>query len=238
VTTLLLVRHGRTAANAAAVLAGWTPGVELDELGRSQAQALAERLRPVPLAAIVSSPLDRCRQTAEAVAAGRAGGRPAAIETDDRLGEAHYGDWTGKELKKLAKEPLWKVVQQHPSGAVFPGDEGEGLAHLQARAVAAVRDGNTRLGPDATWLACSHADVIKSVVADALGLHLDLFQRIVVDPCSLTVIRYTPARPFLVRLNDVGGGVGDLLPSRRRRRGAGRVADSDAVVGGGAGGAG
>lgn len=230
-TTLLLVRHGRTAANTAAVLAGWTPGVELDERGQSQAAALAERLRPVPLTAVVSSPLQRCVETAGAIAARR---DRLQVETDDRLGEARYGDWTGQQLKQLVKDPLWKVVQQHPSAAVFPGADGEGLAHTQARAVAAVRDWNARLGADATWLACSHADVIKAVVADALGLHLDLFQRIVVDPCSLTVLRYTATRPFLVRLNDTGGAVDDLLPPKRRRRP--RPAGSDAVIGGGAGG--
>jgi len=233
VSTVLLVRHGRTKANATAILAGWTPAVGLDEQGREQAQALGERLRPVPLTAIVSSPLDRCLQTAAALADGRG---DLDVQTDDRLGEARYGDWTGQELKKLAKDPLWKVVQQHPSAAVFPGDGGEGLAQTQARAVAAVREWNTRLGPDATWLACSHGDVIKAVVADALGLHLDLFQRIVVDPCSLTVVRYTPTRPFVLRLNDTGGGVSALLPPKRRRRR--RTADADAVVGGGAGDAG
>ncbi len=239
-TTLLLVRHGRTAANAAAVLAGWTPRVGLDDHGRGQAEALAGRLRLVPVAAIVSSPLDRCLQTAEAISAGREAGQGGGVQPDDRLGEARYGDWTGKELKKLAKDPLWRVVQQHPSGAVFPGNGGEALAHTQARAVAAVRDWNARLGSDATWLACSHADVIKSVVADALGLHLDLFQRIVVDPCSLTVIRYTSTRPFLIRLNDTGGTVGDLMPPKRRsrRRSPGTSQESDAVVGGGAGSAG
>lgn len=232
-TTVLLVRHGRTKANATAVLAGWTPGVGLDEHGQAQAAALAARLQPVPLGAIVSSPLDRCLQTAELIAAGR---DTTTVQCDKRLGEARYGDWTGQELKKLAKDPLWRVVQSHPSAVVFPGPEGEGLAQTQARAVAAVRDWNSRLGPDATWLACTHADVIKSIVADALGLHLDLFQRIVVDPCSLTVIRYTTTRPFLIRLNDIGGAVDDLIPPKRRRRS--RPANSDAVVGGGAGGAG
>ena len=234
VTTVLLVRHGRTEANASGVLAGWTPGVGLDERGQAQSAALGARLRPVPLAAVVSSPLERCLQTAAAVAAGRDG---VGVTSDDRLGEARYGDWTGRELKKLAKEPLWKVVQQHPSAAVFPGPEGEPLAHTQARAVAAVRDWNSRLGAEATWLACTHGDVVKAIVADALGMHLDLFQRIVVDPCSVTVIRYTETRPFLVRLNDTGGGVEDLLPPKRRRRRP-RKAASDAVVGGGAGSAG
>jgi probable phosphomutase (TIGR03848 family) len=199
--------------------------------------ALAERLRPVPLAAIVSSPLDRCVQTAEAIVATRDG---VAVQRDERFGEARYGDWTGQELKRLTKDPMWKVVQLHPSAAVFPGVDGESLAHTQARAVAAVREWNEKLGSEATWLACSHADVIKAVAADALGLHLDLFQRIVVDPCSVTVIRYSPTRPFVLRLNDVGGSVADLLPKKRRRRSRADRGDgsSDAIVGGGAGGAG
>ncbi|MCF6734207.1 histidine phosphatase family protein [Blastococcus sp. KM273129] len=229
-TTVILLRHGRSTANTGGVLAGWTPGVELDETGQAQVRAVGERLAQVPLAAVVSSPLERCRQTAGALLAGR----DLELATDDRLGEARYGDWTGRPLKELAKEPLWKVVQQHPSAAVFPGAEGEGLAQTQARAVAAVREWNARLGPDAVWLACSHGDVIKAVLADALGLHLDQFQRIVVDPASISVVTYTETRPFVVRINDTGGDVAALVPpprkGRRRRR-----AGSDAVVGGGAG---
>jgi probable phosphomutase (TIGR03848 family) len=229
VTTVLLLRHGRTTANTGGVLAGWTPGVQLDETGAAQAQAVGERLAKVPLAAVVSSPLERCRQTADAVVAGR----DAEVQTDDRLGEARYGDWTGRTLKELVKEPLWKVVQQHPSAAVFPGAEGEGLAQTQARAVAAVREWNAKLGPDAVWLACSHGDVIKAILADALGLHLDQFQRIVVDPASISVVTYTETRPFVVRMNDVGGDVSALIPQPRKRRR--RRPSSDAVVGGGAG---
>jgi probable phosphomutase (TIGR03848 family) len=229
VTTVLLLRHGRTTANAGGVLAGWTPGVELDETGTAQVRAVGERLAKVPLAAIVSSPLERCRQTADAVAAGR----DLEVQADDRLGEARYGDWTGRTIKDLVREPLWKVVQQHPSAAVFPGPEGEGLAETQARAVAAVRAWNATLGPDAVWLACSHGDVIKAILADALGLHLDQFQRIVVDPASVSVVTYTETRPFVVRVNDTGGDVSGLIPPPRRRRRA--KASSDAVVGGGAG---
>jgi probable phosphomutase (TIGR03848 family) len=229
VTTVLLLRHGRTTANAAGVLAGWTPGVRLDDAGTAQAGAVGERLARLPLAAVVSSPLERCVQTADAVAQGR----KLQVQTDGRLGEARYGDWTGRTIKELSKEPLWKVVQQHPSAAVFPGAEGEGLAQTQARAVAAVRAWNATLGPDAVWLACSHGDVIKAILADALGLHLDQFQRIVVDPASISVVTYTDTRPFVVRVNDTGGDVSGLLPPpRRRRRGK---ASSDAVVGGGAG---
>ena len=229
-TTVVLLRHGRTTANAGGVLAGWTPGVQLDDAGRAQVQAVGERLAQVPLAAIVSSPLERCLQTADAVAAGR----ELTVQTDERLGEARYGDWTGRTIKEMAKEPLWKVVQQHPSAAVFPGPEGEGLAQTQARAVAAIRAWNAQLGPDAVWLACSHGDVIKAILADALGLHLDQFQRIVVDPASVSIVTYTETRPFVVRVNDSGGDVSGLLPAPKRGRR--RKALSDAVVGGGAGG--
>ena len=227
-TTVVLVRHGLTRLTGP-VLAGWTPGLHLDERGEAQAAAVAERLRPLPLAAVVSSPLDRCLDTAGAVLAGR----DLTLQVDDRLGECRYGDWTGRPLKELAKDPLWKVVQTHPSAVVFPGPEGEALRDTQVRAVAAVRHWNTELGPDATWLACSHGDVIKAVVADAMGLHLDQFQRIVIDPCSVTVIRYTELRPFVVRVNDTGGGVADLLPAPRKGRR--RKASSDAAVGGGSG---
>ena len=227
-TTVILLRHGRTTANTGGVLAGWTPGVLLDETGAAQVRAVGERLAKVPLAAVVSSPLERCRQTADAVAEGR----DLEVQSDDRLGEARYGDWTGRTLKDLVKEPLWKVVQQHPSAAVFPGPEGEGLAQTQARAVSAVREWNAKLGPGAVWLACSHGDVIKAILADALGLHLDQFQRIVVDPASISVVTYTETRPFVVRVNDTGGDVSGLIPPPKRRR---RKASSDAAVGGGAG---
>jgi probable phosphomutase (TIGR03848 family) len=225
-STVLLIRHGLTAMTGP-VLAGWTPEVSLNERGRQQAAELAGRLAPVPLAAIVASPLERCQQTAAAVAADR----PVEVTTEERVGECHYGEWTGQDLKKLSKDPLWRVVQAHPSAAVFPG--GEGLAQTQARAVAAVRDWNARLGPEATYAVVSHGDVIKALLADALGMHLDLFQRIVVDPCSLSVIRYTELRPFVARLNDTGGAVSDLIPPKRRGRR--RAASSDAAVGGGAG---
>ncbi len=231
--TLILLRHGRSTANTAGVLAGRSPGIALDEQGQRQAEALAERLAPVPLAATISSPLQRCQETLGPLLASRQL-QPAL---DDRLAEVDYGEWTGCELKKLGKEPLWKVVQSHPSAAVFPG--GEGLAAMQARAVAAVREWDAKLvaehGAEVVWLMCSHGDVIKAVLADALGLHLDGFQRIVVEPCSISVISYTPTRPFVGRLNDNGGDVSGLVPPKRRGRRRKR-ASSDATVGGSTGG--
>ncbi|SDR25456.1 histidine phosphatase family protein [Thermostaphylospora chromogena] len=230
-TTLLLARHGLTDLTGP-VLAGWTPGVRLSEKGRRQAEALAARLASLELDAIVSSPLERCVQTAEAIAAGREGMR---VEVDERFAECRYGEWTGRPLKELAEDPLWPVVQAHPSAAVFPG--GEALAAVQRRAVDAVREWNERLGPKAVYLVCSHGDVIKAIVADALGLHLDQFQRITADPASLTAVRYTPLRPFVLRLNDVGGDVAGLRPPEEpeRQDGGENLAESDAVVGGGAG---
>lgn len=229
--TVLLVRHGLTAMTGP-VLAGHTPGVHLDERGRAQAEAMAARLVPVPLAAVVTSPLERCVETAQAVL----GGRSLVSSIEPRLAEVRYGDWTGKPLKDLAKQPMWRVVQAHPSAVVFPGAEGEALAGAQSRAVSAVREWDARIaasaGPDAVWLACSHGDIIKAILADALGLHLDLFQRIVVDPCSVSVVRYTDTRPFVLRVNDTGGDVAALLPPKRRRR---RKPAADAAVGGGAG---
>jgi probable phosphomutase (TIGR03848 family) len=244
VTLVFLVRHGLTAGTGS-VLTGRTPGIGLDDRGRGQAAALAARLADVALDAIVSSPLRRCRETAAAIAAAR-DGHEAAVTVDARFAEVAYGDWTGKPIKRLAREPLWRVVQAHPSAVRFPGPDGESLPGVQERAVAAIRDWNARLGHKAAYLVCSHGDVIKSILADSLGMHLDMFQRIQVDPCSVSVIRYTPLRPFVVRMNDTGTGVAGLArpgpaagrPEAARGEAAGRsgLSEGDAVIGGGAGG--
>lgn len=232
VATLLLVRHGRSTANDKGVLAGRAPGVLLDDVGARQARSTAERLATLPLAAVVSSPLERCRQTAEAIVGTHAGS--PVLHTDDRFTECGYGDWTGQELKKLAKEKLWKVVQAHPSAAEFPG--GESIRDMQARAVSAARDWDAKVteqeGADALWVAVSHGDVIKAILADALGTHLDNFQRIVVDPATVSAIYYTSMRPFVVRYNEHGDLAG-LAPTRKRRRR--KTMSSDAAVGGGSG---
>src|SRR3954451_17729961 len=211
------------------VLAGRTPGVHLDERGQKQATDVAARIAALNLAAIVTSPMERCVETAEAIR----GAQAATPEwhVDDRLIECGYGDWTGRPLKELMKEPLWKIVQTQPSAVRFPN--GEALAEMATRAVASVRAWDEALGEDAVWVACTHGDIIKAIVADALGLHLDQYQRIVPDPCSVSVIRYTATRPYVIRVNDVGGDLSGFAPPKRRRR---RSADSDATVGGGAGG--
>jgi probable phosphomutase (TIGR03848 family) len=225
---VLLIRHGRTTANSSGTLAGWTPGVQLDDVGQEQVAALGSRIAGVPLTAVVTSPLERCRQTTTVLL----GDREVPVHLDEAVAEVRYGDWTGQSLKVLAKDPLWKVVQQHPSNAHFPGDDGESLAAMQSRAVAAVRSWNSELGPEAVYALVSHGDVIKAVLADALGLHLDLFQRIVVDPASLSVVHYGNTRPFVERMNDSGGDVSALHPPKRRRK---TRKHDDAAVGGGAG---
>jgi probable phosphomutase (TIGR03848 family) len=239
VATVLLVRHGRTAANTSGVLAGWTPGIGLDEHGRGQAEAMAARIAAagIEIRRVVSSPLQRCQETAAILVASAADGIP--VEADERLGEARYGSWTGRKLAELAKEDLWRVVQDQPSAVRFPdGDEypGESMAQMQSRALDAVRSLDAEVekahGADAVWVAVSHGDVIKAVLADAAGAHLDQFQRILVDPASVSVVRYTARRPFLLRSNDNGGDLAGLKPPPQPPAEDDR---GDAVVGGGAG---
>lgn len=233
-TLVLVVRHGLTASTGTA-LTGWTPGISLDDRGRAQARAVGARLAALPIDAIISSPLDRCQETAQAIAAAREG-TPLPVQIDERVGEVHYGDWTGQPLKRLAKDPLWRVVQAHPSAVRFPGPGGESMAGMQARAVGAVRDWNERLGRDAVYVICSHGDVIKSILADSLGMHLDMCQRIQVDPCSLSVIRYTPLRPFVLRMNDIAGDLSGLKRPSSQASAASARHEEEAQVGGGAGG--
>ena len=220
--TVILVRHGRTTANATAVLAGRTPGVVLDEVGREQALRAGERLAPLSLARLVTSPLERTRETAAAIAAAQAGD----VETteDGGLVEVDYGEWQGKNLKDLGRDDLWKVVQRQPSAVTFPG--GESLRDAAARAVTAVRHHDAEVssqhGDEAVWALVSHGDILKAVLAEALGSHLDQFQRIVVDPGSISVIRYTAERPYVLAVNTCEGRVAlppvsaDAVPGGRR----------------------
>jgi probable phosphomutase (TIGR03848 family) len=244
---VMLVRHGRTTANASGLLAGRTSGVLLDETGEVQAKDAGERLAAVPLAAIVTSPLERCVQTAAAIAAANVSGREP--QTDDALLECHYGDWQGRLLKDLVKEKLWKTIQAQPSAVEFPG--GETMPEMQRRAATAVRRHDARIeaeyGAHAVWVAVSHGDPIKSVLADALGMHLDLFQRINVDPGSISIVRYTVSRPYVLAVNTHAGDLSWLKPPAKRpttraasRKGRRKAADTsdmevDAPVGGGAG---
>lgn len=229
--TVILLRHGRSTSNTAHILAGRSEGVDLDDKGREQSADLVDRIGDLPVRAVVCSPLLRCRRTVEPLA----DALDLAPVVDERLSEVDYGDWTGRKIADLTKESLWKVVQAQPSAAVFPG--GEGLAQVQARAVAAVREYDRQLadqhGGDALWLACTHGDVIKAVVADALGLHLDGFQRITADPASMSVIRYTALRPFVIHVNHTGARMTSTLAAAAPSDG--ETPPGDAVVGGSTG---
>ena len=211
-TTVLLLRHGRTSANASGVLAGRSPGVELDDVGVRQAAEAATRIAPLPIRAVVSSPLRRCRQTARAVLDGHDLG--LEMRTESGLIECGYGSWTGRKLRDLTKEKLWRTVQQRPSAVRFP--DGEAMTEMSARAVATIRQWDQQLaaehGDDALWVAVSHGDVIKAILADALGMHLDSFQRIMVDPASISVVHYAESQPFVLRMNSVGQDLQSLLP--------------------------
>jgi probable phosphomutase (TIGR03848 family) len=224
--TVILVRHGRTTANVDGILAGRAAGVRLDATGRDQAALVGERLAVVPIVGMVSSPLERCRQTSQAII-GRQTDAPATL-IERNLTECDYGEWQGRSLKELVKEPMWSVVQSQPSAAVFPG--GESMAAMQARSVAAIRRHDaafeTKHGPGAVWVAVSHGDIIKSILADALGMHLDLFQRISVGPASVSIVRYGVGRPNVIATNTDSGDLSWLRESTPM---------ADAPVGGGAG---
>lgn len=238
---LVLVRHGRTTANATGVLAGWAPGVDLDQTGREQVAALGSRWSAAPPVAIVSSPLPRCRQTAAAL---RSATGVDDVQIEEELGECHYGAWTGQPLADLAKDPLWRVVQDDPTQARFPDHpdyRAESLLEMQARAVAAINAWDERIssthGAAAVWMAVSHGDVIKALLADALGSGLDNFQRIVVDPASVSVVQWRPG-PLVLRVNDTSTApvpAGDLSRFAPRADTPGDATGSDGLVGGGAG---
>lgn len=231
--TVILVRHGRSTANTSGVLAGRLPGVTLDDTGRTQVAALGERLAPVELSMALTSPLERCVETVRAAL----GGRMLEWSEEPGLLECDYGDWSGRSIKELAGEDLWRTVQEQPSQASFPG--GESLRAMSARAVAAVRGHDAvveeRHGPDAVWLAVSHGDIIKAVLADAYGMHLDAFQRVVVDPASVSIVRYTRSRPYVVATNTHAGDLSWLTRRPGATTDVTAPPEDDAVVGGGAG---
>ena len=224
--TVILVRHGRTTANATGMLAGRTAGVLLDQIGQDQATLMGKRLAVVPLVGVVSSPLERCRETSRVILDQQTGSLVTPLE--EGITECDYGEWQGKALGDLAKEQLWTTVQTQPSAVTFPG--GESMATMQARSVAAIRRHDAVFeaehGPGAVWVAVSHGDIIKSVLADALGMHLDLFQRINVGPASVSIVSYGTSRPSVHAINTDAGDLSWLRAS---------APPADAPVGGGAG---
>jgi probable phosphomutase (TIGR03848 family) len=209
VTILLLIRHAVTEVTGKR-LSGATPDIHLSDEGRSQAAGLSERLAPLRLSGVYSSPLERCTETAEAIAAPRG----LEVRELEDLTEVGYGTWTGRPLAQLSRTALWRRIQQAPSSVRFPG--GETLSEVQLRCVAALDDLAPR-HPRGMVAAVSHADVIRLAVAHYAGVHLDLFQRIIVSPASVTVIGLGDRIPRIIRMNDTGT-LGDLAGPRRGGR--------------------
>ncbi|HSF97962.1 MAG TPA: MSMEG_4193 family putative phosphomutase [Ornithinibacter sp.] len=229
---VLLLRHGHSTANEQGVLAGWSPGVGLTDRGREQADTVAQRLNALTIARAVSSPLQRCVETAGIALAGY------EVDTDERLGECHYGAWTGLPLEQAATDDLWRVVQDDPGSATFPAHEvfrAESLSDMAARVVGAVRSLDAEVeaehGSGAVWVAVSHGDPIKAVVAEAVGAGLAGLQRVRVDPGSLSAVQITPTRMVLLASNTAQGDLRALI-SMPKHTPAG-----DSEIGGGAGGA-
>ena len=199
--TLLLIRHGRTEANATGILAGRTPGVVLDEVGKAATESLARRLADVKVAQVVASPLERTRETASILFR-----EDKNIALEDRFLECDYGDWQGAKLSELAVHELWPIVQQRPDEMIFPN--GESMNDMSARASTAAREWDAKLtsehGDKVVWVAVSHGDIIKAICADAMGLPLRKFQSLMIEPASVSVIQYSDSGSAVSKLNDTG----------------------------------
>jgi probable phosphomutase (TIGR03848 family) len=202
-TLVLLVRHGQTPTTGS-TLPGRARGLHLSEVGQGQAQAAADRIAALKdVAAVYASPLERTRETAKPIAAARG----LKVQIERGLLEADFGDWTGAQLKDLMKLPEWQTVQRYPSGFRFPN--GESFAEMQTRIVGTL-DQLVARHPGETIVAVSHADPIKAALAQALGTHLDLFQRIIVSPCSISAVLYGPTGPAVLAANSTGDDLSRL----------------------------
>ncbi|MFW5469549.1 MSMEG_4193 family putative phosphomutase [Knoellia sp. CPCC 206435] len=228
---LLLVRHGHSTANAGAVLAGWSEGVGLTDRGRDEVSRLAGRLTDVPVARLVTSPLQRCRETADLLLPG------STAEVVDDLGECHYGAWTGRPIAELTSDPLWRTVQDDPASARFPDSDryaAESLSEMSERIVDAIvridAEVEAERGPEAVWVAVSHGDPIKAVLADAVGAGLAGLQRVHVDPASVSLVRRTRDRAMVLAVNSAGDALRHGLTTVPAT-----VPVGDATVGGGTG---
>jgi probable phosphoglycerate mutase len=220
-THLVLVRHAVT-AQTGPLLSGRTPGVDLSDTGREQADALGARMAGLPIDAVYASPIERTTQTAEAIARHH----DLPVRRLDGVLEADYGEWTGQKIEELAKTDLWKVVQRTPSRVTFPG--GEAMATMQSRMVAAL-EAVVAEHPGRLVVVVSHADPIKAAIAHYTGVHLDLFQRIVVSPASVTAFAFGHHGVAMIKCNDTGG-LDDLAPPAVE---ASEVAAEDPAEGGG-----
>ena len=217
---VVLVRHAHSQANAAGILSGRRPNIALSEKGRTQAQELAIRLGELKVKDLRVSPLQRCIETIDPWVSTKS--RIRRIE-DHGITEVDYGKWSGRTLRSLSREKLWKIVQENPSRVFFP--DGEGIANMQARAIESMHLALSSTGTGAVVMV-SHGDVIKALVAANLGMRLDDFQRIIIDPASVTVFDFSSKTPRLLLLNDSHTNIGDLGITSTKKR---------LLVGGGSG---
>jgi probable phosphomutase (TIGR03848 family) len=227
-TRILLLRHAHSVANAKGILAGRAAGIDLSDKGRDQAKELVERLKGVDFSEIRISPMERCAQTVAPLIQQlpKKDLKKRLIVTEQDLVEVDYGKWTGKKLSLLSKSKSWKIVQNTPSAMYFPG--GEGLLDVQARAMRALNSIANSPGAMPKMLV-SHGDVIKAIVASVLGTHLDHFQKIVIDPASITVLDFNGSDYRVLTLNNTSSPVTDLLAGSSNKK------SLAALVGGGAG---
>ena len=214
---LVLIRHAHSQANAAGILSGRLPNVHLSEKGLEQSDHLALRLGNFPVASLRVSPMERCFETISPwinsiVLPNNPKFKPII---DPELTEVDYGSWSGKKLAILSKNKLWKTVQDSPSRMYFP--KGEGIAQMQSRAMRSVHEAVESKSKGAAVIV-SHGDVIKSIVASALGMHLDEFQRIVIDPASISILDYSTTKPRVLLLNGSRSVVTDLLAAPKRSK--------------------
>jgi probable phosphomutase (TIGR03848 family) len=228
-TRIVLLRHAHSSANAKAILAGRAPGVDLSDRGRKESQDVAKRLKEINFSLIRVSPMERCAQTIEPLLAQLSKSRKAEpiVEVESDLVEVDYGKWTGRKLATLSRDKAWKVVQNTPSAMYFPG--GEGLLDVQARAMRALNSAANTPGKGAKLLV-SHGDVIKSIVASVLGTHLDHFQKIVIDPASLTVLDFNGVDYRVLTLNSTTAPVSAFLKEESSKK-----KGVTALLGGGSG---
>ena len=214
---LVLIRHAHSEANAAGILSGRLPNVHLSEKGVAQSEHRAVRLGNFPVANLRISPMERCFETISPwINSIVLHNNPRFEPTiDQELTEVDYGSWSGKKLTVLSKNKLWKTVQESPSRMYFP--KGEGIAQMQSRAMKSVHDAVSSKAKGSAVLV-SHGDVIKSIVASALGMHLDEFQRIVIDPASISILDYSATKPRVLLLNDSRSVITELLVAPKRSK--------------------
>jgi probable phosphomutase (TIGR03848 family) len=228
-TRIVLLRHAHSSANAKAILAGRAPGVDLSDRGRKEAQDVSKRLKEIKFSLIRVSPMERCAQTIEPLLAQLSKSLEAKpiVEVESDLVEVDYGKWTGRKLAILSRDKAWTVVQNTPSAMYFPG--GEGLLDVQARAMRALNSAANTPGKGPKLLV-SHGDVIKSIVASVLGTHLDHFQKIVIDPASLTVLDFNGVDYRVLTLNSTTAPISAFLKEEvSKKKGV------TALLGGGSG---